>query len=91
MATFIQIFLLGLFLSDIATAAPEYVSASQARFLVGRPRSSIVVAFNTGTALKPNIRLAHPVMIPMNRDGQMIWFTGDDWKRQSRERSRRVY
>ncbi len=83
MATFIQIFLLGLFLSDIATAAPEYVSASQARFLVGRPRSSIVVAFNTGTALKPNIRLAHPVMIPMNRDGQMIWFTGDDWKRQS--------
>lgn len=78
--SFTQKIVVGLFLSQAAQAHPQYKFAYDFPSLLQKPRSSIIVIFNAGSADKPDFRLALPAIVPVTRDGKILWFDNDAWR-----------
>ena len=82
--------MLGLFYSATGKAEPVFVFASEIRALLGTSRSQLVAIYNQGTPEAPDFRMARPAVVPVGKDGKIIWFDNESWRRRGLETLDRV-
>jgi hypothetical protein len=80
----------GLFLSNTAFGVPEYRTAADFPSLLQLPRSTITVIYNEGTRSRPNFKMALPAIVPVSKDGKIIWFKDELWRSEPFNGSDRV-